>query len=122
MPLVHEQLGRVGKQAAGFIHAKAKLATARLLNVPALELDTNDKAYARTMRIVLSRCRAGRSPLLCTGVTPIASCMGCATPPRQQRLWFTMVGRLDGLDHEDLGPRSLAEQAELPTPSPHVAI
>ena len=36
MPLVHEQLGRVGKQAAGFIHAMAKLATARLLNVHAL--------------------------------------------------------------------------------------
>jgi len=121
---VHEQLGRVGKQAAGFIHAMAKLATARLLNVHALELDTYDVAYARTMSIVLSRWRAGRSRLLCTGVTPIASCMGCATPPRQQRLWFTMVGRLDGLDHEDLGPRrrSLAEQAELPTPSPHVVI
>ena len=58
---MHEQLGRVGKQAAGFIQVMAKLATARLLNVPALELDTYDVAYARTMSIVLSRWRRSLS-------------------------------------------------------------
>ena len=59
IPLVHEQFGCVGKEAACFIHAMARVATARLLNVHALELwtqDTYDDATWPRDRDVTSVC------------------------------------------------------------------
>ena len=121
---MHEQLCRVGKQAAGFTHAMAKLATARLLNVHALELDTNDKAYARTMSIVLSRWRRSLSFALHRGnANCIVQGVRNSAPAAAAVVHDGGKARRP-VHHEDLGPRrrSLAEQAELPTPSPHAAI